>query len=119
MPLVLEEYIREALFGAVMLNMSKKDVLDTLYPLLLRHGKTECIRSKVPIDCVIGSSPTVDGAEFVVESVGDWLRKVGIKPIESHPGRSPRDGTIVMPCLAGHGRTAKLSASTEPSGEKL
>ncbi|MBT8458375.1 MAG: hypothetical protein KJN60_01780 [Boseongicola sp.] len=38
------------------------------YPLLLKHGSPECIRSD-------------NGPEFAAEALQDWLRRVGIKPI--------------------------------------
>ena len=38
MLIVLDEYTRHALAVAVRSRMSADDVLDALYPLLLRHG---------------------------------------------------------------------------------
>ncbi|MGI3171630.1 IS3 family transposase [Pseudooceanicola sp. C21-150M6] len=42
---VLDEYSREALCVAVRPKMNANDVLDALYPLLMKHGKPEFIRS--------------------------------------------------------------------------
>ena len=42
---VLDEYTREALSVAVHSKMSANDVLDALYPLFMKHGKPEFIRS--------------------------------------------------------------------------
>ncbi len=74
---VLDEYTREALRVAVKSKMNSADVLDPLYLLLLRHGKPEYIRSD-------------NGSEFIAGGLQDWLRKVGIKPIQIYPG-SPRE----------------------------
>ncbi|MFG5384136.1 DDE-type integrase/transposase/recombinase [Yoonia sp. R2-816] len=65
---VLDEYTQEALCVAVKPKMNSADVLDALYPLLLRRGKPEYIRSD-------------NGSEFIATALQDWLRKVGIKPI--------------------------------------
>ena len=46
---------------------------DALYPLLLLRGKPEYIRSD-------------NGSEFIATAPHDWLRKVGIKPIQIYPG---------------------------------
>jgi len=70
---VLDEYTREALCVAVKPKMKSADVLDALYPLLLRCGKPEYIRSD-------------NGSEFTAKALQDWLRKVGIKPIQIYPG---------------------------------
>ena len=56
--------------------MKSADVLDALYPLLLRRGKPEYIRSD-------------NGSEFIAIALQDWLRKVG-KPNQIYPG-SPRE----------------------------
>ena len=42
---VLDEYTREALCVAVWPKMNAHDVLETLHPLLMKHGKPEFIRS--------------------------------------------------------------------------
>ena len=42
---VLDEYTREALCVAVALNMGSADVLEALYPLLLKRGSPTYIRS--------------------------------------------------------------------------
>ncbi len=66
---VLDEYTREALCVAVKPKMKSANVLDALYPLLLRRGKPEYIRSD-------------NGSEFIATALQDWLRKVGIKTIQ-------------------------------------
>jgi len=76
---VLDEYSRKALCVAVQSKMNSADVLDALYPLLLRHGKPEYIRSD-------------NGSEFVATSLQGWLRKVGIKPIQIYPGSPWENG---------------------------
>ena len=53
---VLDEYTRQAL--AVRTRMGTEDLLEALYPLLLRHGASEYIRSD-------------NGPEFVAEAMQD------------------------------------------------
>ncbi|WP_406676047.1 IS3 family transposase [Roseobacter weihaiensis] len=88
----LDEYTREALCVAVKPKMNSADVLDALYPLLLRRGKPEYIRSELPVEGAIGSSPMGDGSEFIATALQDWLRKVGIKPIQIYPGSPWENG---------------------------
>ncbi len=76
---VLDEYTREALCVAVKPKMNSADVLDALYPLLLRRGKPVYIRSD-------------NGSEFIATALQDWLRKVGIKPIQIYPGSPWENG---------------------------
>ena len=42
---VLDEYTHEALCVAVRPKMNAHDFLETLHPLLIKHGKPEFIRS--------------------------------------------------------------------------
>ena len=68
----VDEYTRQALAVHVANRMSSADVLEALYPLLIRHGKPQHIRSdNVP--------------EFVAEVFKEWLVRVGIKPIRIYP----------------------------------
>jgi transposase InsO family protein len=76
---VIDEYTREALCVAVKPRMGNANVLEALYPLFLRHGKPQFIRSD-------------NGPEFIAEAFQTWLTKVGIKPIRIYPG-SPWGGT--------------------------
>jgi len=59
---VLDEYTREALCVAVRSKMNANDVLETLHPLLIKHGKPEFIRSD-------------NGPEFIATHLQDWLKK--------------------------------------------
>ena len=72
---VLDEYTRQALPVTVRTRMGAEDVLEVLYPILLRHGTPEYIRSD-------------NGPEFSAQAMQDWLATVGIKPIRIYP-RSP------------------------------
>ena len=83
---VLDEYTRQALCVEVRPRMGSADVLEALYPLLLKHGKPEYIRSD-------------NGSEFIAATLQLWLRKVGIKPIQIYPG-SPWENGVK---LAGAG----------------
>lgn len=76
---VLDEYTREALCVAVRSKMTANDVLDALYPLLMKHGKPEYIRSD-------------NGPEFIAEALQAWLIKVGIKPLHIAPGSPWENG---------------------------
>ena len=50
-----------------------------LYPLFLKHGKPHYIRSD-------------NGSEFIAHDLQDWLKKVGIKPIQIYPGSPWENG---------------------------
>ena len=76
---VLDEYTREALSVTVAAKMSSDDVLEVLYPLLLKHGKPEHLRSD-------------NGPEFAAKPFQDWLRRVGIQPIRIYPGSPWENG---------------------------
>ena len=65
---VIDEYTREALSVTVANAMGSSEVLEALYPLLLKRGKPEYLRSD-------------NGPEFSSEPFKEWLTKVGIKPI--------------------------------------
>ena len=70
---VLDEYTREALCVTVAPKMGSADVLEALYPLLLKRGKPEYLRSD-------------NGSEFIAEALQTWLQRVGVKPIHIYPG---------------------------------
>ena len=76
---VLDEYTRRALCVEVKPKMGSAEVLEALYPLLLKHGKPEYIRSD-------------NGSEFIATALQLWLRKVGIKPIQIYPGSPWENG---------------------------
>jgi len=54
-----------------------KNFLEAIYPLLLKHGKSEYIRSD-------------NGSEFIAKALQEWLTRVGIKPIQIYPGSPSR-----------------------------
>ena len=70
---VLDEYTREALCVAVRPKMNAHDVLDALHPLFMKYGKSEFISSD-------------NGPEFIAKYLQDWLKRVGIKPMQIYPG---------------------------------
>ena len=76
---VLDEYIREALCVAVRPKMNAHDVLDTLHPLLIKHGNPECILSD-------------NGSEFIAAHFQGWLKRVGIQPLLIYPGSAWENG---------------------------
>ena len=53
--------------------MGAEDVLEALYPLFLRHGAPEYIRSD-------------NGPVFGAQTMQDWPVRVSIKPIRIYPG---------------------------------
>jgi len=76
---VLDEYTREALCVEVKSRMGSVEVLEALYPLLLKHGKPEFIRSD-------------NGKEFIAQALQDWLKAAGVKPIQIYPGSPWENG---------------------------
>jgi len=76
---VIDEFTREALSVTVANTMGSSEVLEALYPLLLKRGKPEYLRSD-------------NGPEFSSEPFKDWLTKVGIKPIRIYPGSPWENG---------------------------
>ncbi|MEO1542957.1 MAG: integrase core domain-containing protein, partial [Pseudomonadota bacterium] len=76
---VLDEFTRQALAVTVRTRMGANDVLEVLYPLLLKHGSPEYIRSD-------------NGPEFAAEAMQAWPRRVGIKPIRIYPGSPWENG---------------------------
>lgn len=76
---VIDEYTREAMCIAVAPKMDAAEVLEALYPLLLKHGKPEFIRSD-------------NGPEFVSEVFQTWLKTAGVKPIRIYPGSPWENG---------------------------
>ena len=66
---VIDEYTREALAVIVKPKMGSADVLEALYQLILKRGKPAFIRSD-------------NGKEFTAEALQNWLKKIGVKPIQ-------------------------------------
>ena len=60
---VLDEFTREAISVAMRSKMSANDLLDALYPLSIKHGKPEFMRSD-------------NGPEFVATQLRKWLQRV-------------------------------------------
>ena len=79
MQTVIDEYTREALSVTVAKTMGSSEVLEALYPLLLKRGKPEYLRSD-------------NGPEFSSEPFKEWLTKIGIKPIRIYPGSPWENG---------------------------
>jgi len=76
---VIDEYTRQALCVNVATKMGHAEVLDALYPLFLKHGKPEYLRSD-------------NGPEFIAGDLQTWLNKAGIKPIQIYPGSPWENG---------------------------
>ena len=76
---VLDEYTREALSVTVATKMGSAEVLDALYPLLIKRGKPEYVRSD-------------NGPEFISSTFKEWLVCVGVQPIQIYPGSPWENG---------------------------
>ena len=105
---VLDEYTRQALAVAVRTRMGADDVLEALYPLLLRHGTPEYIRSD-------------NGPEFVAQAMQDWLAGSVSSlsgSISGHPGRKDTTNDLTELCAArcsmpnGSTRQSRLRSSS-------
>ena len=70
---VLDEYTREALSVKVGTKMGAAEVLEAFYPLLLQRGRPDHLRSD-------------NGPEFSAKPFQDWLRRLGIEPLQIYPG---------------------------------
>ena len=70
---VLDEFTRQALCVEVKDKMNSDDVLQVMHRLMMKYRKPEFMRSN-------------NGGEFTAEHLQDWLRKVGITPINIYPG---------------------------------
>ena len=76
---VIDEYTREALCVLAKPSMTGHDVLEALFPLFLKHGKPEHIRSD-------------NGPEFIAGQLQEWLIKVGVTPLQIYPGSPWENG---------------------------
>jgi len=76
---VLDEYTREALSVTVGTKMGANEVLEALYPLLLKRGQPAYLRSD-------------NGPEFSAAPFEDWLRRVGITLMQIYPGSPWENG---------------------------
>jgi transposase InsO family protein len=72
---VMDEYTRQAFTVHVGTKLGSAEVLEALYPLIIKHGKPEHICSD-------------NGPEFVSETFQTRLNRVGIEPIHIYPGSS-------------------------------
>jgi|GEM_PF-3170723 len=67
-------------------KLNSNEVIDALTDLFILRGVPGYIRSELPIEGAIGSSPMGDGPEFIAEAVRDWIRTVGAKTAYIEPG---------------------------------
>lgn len=70
---VMDKYTRQALTVHVGTKLGSAEVLEALYPLIIKQGKPEYIRSD-------------NGPEFMSATFQTWLKRVGIEPIHIYPG---------------------------------
>ena len=76
---VLDEYTRKALSLVVRSKMSANYILDALYPLFMRYGIPEFIRSD-------------NGPAFFAAQLQEWLQRVGIKSLHIYRGSPWENG---------------------------
>ena len=57
-----------------------------LSDLFILRGVPLYIRSELPIEGAIGSSPMGDGSELAAQAVQDWIKAVGAKTAYIEPG---------------------------------
>ena len=76
---VIDEYTRQALCVSVGTRMGHDEVLDALYPLFIKYGKPNYLRSD-------------NGPEFIAGGLQAWLKKTGIQPIQIYPGSPWENG---------------------------
>ncbi|WP_367386635.1 DDE-type integrase/transposase/recombinase [Lentilitoribacter sp. EG35] len=69
----------QALCVAVNTKIGAEEVIEALFPLFLKHGKPEHIRSD-------------NGPEFIAEKLQAWLLKADIKPLHIYPGSPWENG---------------------------
>ena len=60
--------------------------------MFILRGVPAYIRSELPIEGAIGSSPMGDGPEFIAEAVRDWIKAVGAKTAYIEPGSPWENG---------------------------
>ena len=70
---VVDEYTRQVLCVAVATKIGHAEVLDALYPLFLKNGRSGYLRSD-------------NGPDFIAGDFQAWLNRAGIKPIRIYPG---------------------------------
>ena len=89
---ILDEHSRECLAIRVKRKLNSTEVIDALTDLFILRGVPAYIRSELPIEGAIGSSPMGDGPEFIAEAVRDWIKAVGAKTAYIEPGSPWENG---------------------------
>ena len=82
--------------------MGSAEVLEAVYPLLLRRGRPDYIRSD-------------NGPEFTAALFQDWLRRFGIQPIRIYPGSPWENRSRLSNVRVGVGRPAHRRTRYRPS----
>ncbi len=80
-------------------KLNSTEVIDALTDLFILRSVPAYIRSELPIEGAIGSSPVGDRPEFIAEAVRDWIKAIGAKTANIGPGPPSRD--IAVRCSAG------------------
>ena len=89
---ILDEHSRECLAIRVKRKLNSTEVIDALTDLFILRGVPAYIRSELPIEGAIGSSPMGDGSEFIAEAVRDWIKAVGARTAYIEPGSPWENG---------------------------
>jgi len=107
---VLDEYSREALCVAVKPRMGNAEVLEALYPLFLKHGKPEFIRSDNGLSSSLRTStPGLPGSG---SSPSASIRGALGKTVTTNASTAPCAGRFSM--LSGLLLSDRLRSSSKP-----
>ena len=76
---ILDEFSRECLAIRIKRKLNSTDVIDTLTDLFILRGVPAYVRSD-------------NGPEFIAAPLQEWLRRVGIQPMQIYPGSPWENG---------------------------
>jgi len=102
---ILDEHSRECLAIRVKRKLNSTEVIDAPLSLIaaqstagqwtdlfILRGVPAYIKSELPIEGAIGSSPMGDGPEFIAEAVRDWIKAAGARTAYIEPGSPWENG---------------------------
>jgi len=92
-------------------KLNSTEVIDALTDLFILRSVPAYIRSELPIEGAIGSSPVGDRPEFIAEAVRDWIKAIGAKTANIEPRSLLSGHRRAMPCRAVLGRTDTANVS--------
>jgi len=102
---ILDEHSRECLAIRVKRRLNSNEVINAPLSLIaaqstagqwtdlfILRGVPAYIKSELPIEGAIGSSPMGDGPEFIAEAVRDWIKAAGARTAYIEPGSPWENG---------------------------